>query len=100
MDFKYAGKVTALTRNNDKTSAIDCGGYRSTFNMILSPRVGFLASHDRHGVYLGRRTSEKRWRWREGNNDDDITQVAPGVYVWAKLAWGRCTQAYIGVWEE
>jgi hypothetical protein len=37
-------------RNNDKTSVIDCGAYRLTFSMILSPRVRFLASHDRHGV--------------------------------------------------
>jgi hypothetical protein len=57
----FTGKVTTPTRNNGRTLAIDYGVYRSTFNMILSPRVGFSASHDRHGVYLGRRTSEKRW---------------------------------------
>jgi hypothetical protein len=33
-------------RNNNKTSAIDCGGYELTFNVILSPKAGFLASHD------------------------------------------------------
>jgi hypothetical protein len=32
--------------------------------MILSPRVEFSASHDRHEVYLGRRTSKKRWHRR------------------------------------
>jgi hypothetical protein len=39
-----------LTRNNSKTSVIDNGGYRLTFDIILSPRVGFLASHDWHEV--------------------------------------------------
>jgi hypothetical protein len=58
-------------RNNGKTSAIDYGGYRLTFDMILLLRVGFLASHDWHMVYLGRRTSEKRWRRREGSSDND-----------------------------
>jgi hypothetical protein len=57
-----------------------------TFDVILFCRVGFLASHNRHGVYLGRRTSEKRWRWQEGSGDDDEPQVAARVYVWAKLA--------------
>jgi hypothetical protein len=37
-------------RNNDKTSAIDYGGYRSSFDVILFPMVRFLASHDRHVV--------------------------------------------------
>jgi hypothetical protein len=37
-------------RNNDKTSAIDYGGYRSTFDMIFSPMVRSLTSHDRHRV--------------------------------------------------
>jgi hypothetical protein len=46
----FTRKVTTPMRNNDKTSAIDCRDYRSTFDMILSPRVGFLASHDRHRV--------------------------------------------------
>jgi hypothetical protein len=40
-------KVVAPTRNNGRTSAIDCGGYGPTFDVILSPRVGFLVSHDR-----------------------------------------------------
>jgi hypothetical protein len=59
-------------RNNGKTSVIDCGGYGSTFDMILFPRVWFLASHNRHGVYLGRRTSEKRWRQREIKSELEI----------------------------
>jgi hypothetical protein len=33
-------------RNNDKTSAIDCGGYRSSFDVIPFPMVRSLASHD------------------------------------------------------
>jgi hypothetical protein len=37
-------------RYNGKTSVIDCGGYRSNFDVILSPRVRVLVSHDRHGV--------------------------------------------------
>jgi hypothetical protein len=37
-------------RNNDNTSVIDGGGYRSTFDMIFSPRVWFLASHDPHMI--------------------------------------------------
>jgi hypothetical protein len=45
-----ARKVTTLMKNNGKTSAIDCGGYRLTFYMILSPMVRSLASHDRHEV--------------------------------------------------
>jgi hypothetical protein len=60
-------------RNNGKTSAIDGRGYRSTFDMILSPRVRSLASHDWHGVSMGKRTSEMRW-WRlEGSGDDEET---------------------------
>jgi hypothetical protein len=35
-------------RNNGKTSVIDYGGYRSSFNVILLPMVRSLASHDRH----------------------------------------------------
>jgi hypothetical protein len=31
---------------------IDCGGYGSSFDMILFHRVGFLASHDRHEDFL------------------------------------------------
>jgi hypothetical protein len=50
IDFKFIRKVIALTRNNDKTSAIGCEGYRSTFGMILSPRIRYLASHDLHKV--------------------------------------------------
>jgi hypothetical protein len=33
-------------RNNGKTSAIDCRGYRSSFDLILFPLVRFLAPHD------------------------------------------------------
>jgi hypothetical protein len=36
-------------RNSGKASVIDCGGYGSTFDMILFPRVGLWDSHDRHG---------------------------------------------------
>jgi hypothetical protein len=46
----FAKKVIALTRNNDTTSVIDYRGYKSTFNMTLSPRIRFVASHDWHGV--------------------------------------------------
>jgi hypothetical protein len=44
--------------NNGRTSVIDYGGYGLTVNMIISPRVGFLASHDRHEVQFGRRGLE------------------------------------------
>jgi hypothetical protein len=37
-------------RNNGKTSAIDCGGYKSSFDVILFSVVRSLASHDRHVV--------------------------------------------------
>jgi protease II len=53
--------------NNDNTLAIDYGCYGSTFDMIFSSRVGFLASHDRHGVYLGWWTSKKRGGGDEGH---------------------------------
>jgi hypothetical protein len=46
----FVEKVAAPMRNNDKTSAIDCSGYRSTFDVILSSMVKSLASHDRHEV--------------------------------------------------
>jgi hypothetical protein len=46
----FAGKVATPTRNTGKTSAIDGGGYGLTFDIIPSPRVGFLASPDWHGV--------------------------------------------------
>jgi hypothetical protein len=46
----FTGKVAAPMKNSGKTSAIDCGGYRLTFYMILSPMVRSLASHDRHEV--------------------------------------------------
>jgi hypothetical protein len=36
------------------TSAIDCGCYRSTFDIILSHMVRSLASHNRHGFNLKR----------------------------------------------
>jgi hypothetical protein len=42
----FTEKMVAPMRNNDKTSVRDCGGYRSTFDMILSPMVRSLASHD------------------------------------------------------
>jgi hypothetical protein len=75
-------------RNNGKTSAIDDEGYRSTFDMILFSRVGLLASHDRHVVYLGRRTSEKWWR-RRGTS---MMVVELGWWLGfsfeVKLAWG------------
>jgi hypothetical protein len=54
----FVGKVTAPTRNNGKTSVIECGGYRSTFDMILFPFIRSLASHDRHGVYFEGRALE------------------------------------------
>jgi hypothetical protein len=50
IDFKFNGKVVALMRNNGRTSVIDYGGYRSSFDSILFPLVRFLASHDRHRV--------------------------------------------------
>jgi hypothetical protein len=37
-------------RNNGRTLAIDCGGYGSSFDMILFPMVRFLASHNLHEV--------------------------------------------------
>jgi hypothetical protein len=43
-------KSRSPMRNNDKTSAIDCGGYRLSFDVILFPMVRYLASHDRHVV--------------------------------------------------
>jgi hypothetical protein len=46
----FAKKVVALTRNNDTTSVIEYRGYKSTFNIILSSRVRFVASHDSHSV--------------------------------------------------
>jgi hypothetical protein len=50
-------------RNNDKTSAIDYEGYRSTFDMILSPMVRSMVSHNRHGVEFEGGTLEQGWRW-------------------------------------
>jgi hypothetical protein len=50
IDFKFTGKIAAPMKNNGKTSAIDYGGYRLTFDMILSPIVRSLASYDRHVV--------------------------------------------------
>jgi hypothetical protein len=46
----FIEKVTALMRNNGKTLAIAYRGYRSTFDMILSPMARYLASHDQHMV--------------------------------------------------
>jgi hypothetical protein len=66
-------------RNNKKTSVIYGRGYRSTFNMILSPGVGFLASHDRHRVQFGWRASEKRWRQQGGTGDGGGARVAASV---------------------
>jgi hypothetical protein len=37
-------------RNNGKTSVIDYGGYKSSFDVILFPIVRSLASHDRHVI--------------------------------------------------
>jgi hypothetical protein len=52
-------------RNIGKTSAIDYGSYRSIFDVILSPMVRSLASHDRHGVEFDGRTLEQGWRQQE-----------------------------------
>jgi hypothetical protein len=78
--FKFAEKVIAPTRNNDKTSVIDCGGYRSSFNVFLSPMVSSFASHDGYGVSFEWRALEQGWQRRQ----------APAMG----------TQAYIGAWEE
>jgi hypothetical protein len=53
-------------RNNGKTSVIDCEGYSSTFNMILSPMMRSLASHDRHGGGLSNRGGNDEGHWRCG----------------------------------
>jgi hypothetical protein len=39
-------KSHSSMRNNGKTSVIDCGGYISSFNVIVFPMVTSLASHD------------------------------------------------------
>jgi hypothetical protein len=51
-------------KNNDKTSAIDCGGYISSFDVILFPMVRSLASHNWHVVYFEGRL------WNRGGGDD------------------------------
>jgi hypothetical protein len=38
--LKFTAKVATLMRNNDKPLMIDCGGYVSTFDMILSLWLG------------------------------------------------------------
>jgi hypothetical protein len=74
-------------KNNGKISAIDCRDYKSTFNMILFPRVGFLASHDRHGfIWAG-------GLWKRGGGDEGIdngggARVVARVCFGAKLMWG------------
>jgi hypothetical protein len=77
-------------RNNDKTLTIDCGCYKSTFDMILSPKVGLLA-YDQHGVFSWAGGLRKRG----GGDDDEETQVAARVDVWGKIsmgeAWVRCS---------
>jgi hypothetical protein len=37
-----------------------------------------------------------------GSDNDGGTRVAARARFWGGggLAWGRCTEAYIGVWEE
>jgi hypothetical protein len=37
-------------RNNDKTLVIDCGSYRSSFDVIIFLMVRSLTSHDQHVV--------------------------------------------------
>jgi hypothetical protein len=41
---------------------IDCGGYRSSFDMILFPMVRFSASHARHRVLFEGRALEHGWQ--------------------------------------
>jgi hypothetical protein len=75
-------------RNNDKTSVIDCGGYRSSFDLILlplvwflashdwlPPLVWFLASHDWHGFLFGGRSLEQGWQRREGSGNGGGARV-------------------------
>jgi hypothetical protein len=54
----FTGKVVAPMRNNSKTSVIDCGGYKTTSDMILSFMVRSLASHNWHGVEFEGRALE------------------------------------------
>jgi hypothetical protein len=52
---------------------------------------------------LEKKISKNRWWRQEGGGDNEETQIADRVYVWVKLALGvvgRCTQAYIRLWEE
>jgi hypothetical protein len=51
-------------RNNGNTFVTDCGGYRSAFDVILSPMVKSLASHNRHGVYFKGRALEQKCQWQ------------------------------------
>jgi hypothetical protein len=51
-------------RNNGKTSSIDCGGNRSSFDVILSPMVRSLASHNWHMFNL------KGGLWNSGGGDN------------------------------
>jgi hypothetical protein len=51
-------------RNNDKTSAIDCGGYKLTFDVILSPMVRLWLLMISTGFNL------KGGFWNRGDGDD------------------------------
>jgi hypothetical protein len=90
-------------RNNGKTLVIDCGGYKLTFVMIHFPMVKFWLLTTDTWFNLKGGIWNKRWR-RLG---------APAMVVelgwWlgfgfeVNLPWGdvgRCTQAYIEVWEK
>jgi hypothetical protein len=76
IDFKYARKVVSPTRINGKTSAIDCGGYRSTLTCfsllwlgpwLLTASTGFNLKgglSNRGGCGEG----YQRWWWNSGGS--------------------------------
>jgi hypothetical protein len=76
IDLKFAKKRRSSTRNNRKTSAIDCRGYISSFDVILFPKVWSLVSYDRSWFNLkgglwnrgGSDDEQRRWWWNSGGS--------------------------------
>jgi hypothetical protein len=73
---------------NGKTLVIDCGGNNLTFNVILSPRVGFCGfSRSAHGLF-GQEDFRKEVVVTRGNDDGGGARVAARVWLGAKLTLG------------
>jgi hypothetical protein len=84
-------KVATPMRNNSKTLAIDYGGYRLTFNMILLLELGFWLLTTGTGFNLEGGVWKGWWR-REGSGFGGGARVAATMLFYSEIgmviSWG------------